>query len=108
MIDISQLEEMFEGDKDLIQALFMAYLDDNSKAEEKVEQNVVNKDFEQLFFISHTLYGTLYNLCEFEITPNLKQLEEAARNGNLSSQDDLSKVLSELPKIEQQMHEYLA
>ncbi|CAM4443632.1 hypothetical protein VIAG107301_18850 [Vibrio agarivorans] len=28
MIDITQLEEMFEGDEELIQALFLAYLDD--------------------------------------------------------------------------------
>ncbi|GAL09756.1 HPT domain containing protein [Vibrio astriarenae] len=108
MIDIAQLEEMFEGDKELIQALFMAYLDDNSQAESKVQENVTNKNFEQLFFISHTLYGTLFNLCEFDITPNLKQLEEAARDGELSSTEDLTKVLTELPKIEQQMQAYIS
>ncbi|MGL6259373.1 Hpt domain-containing protein [Vibrio sp. WXL103] len=108
MIDITQLEEMFDGDKELIQALFMAYLDDHVQAEKKVQEKVDTGDFEQLFFLSHTLCGTLNNLCESDITANLKQLEEAARDGNLSSQEDLTKVLSELPKIEQQMNEYLA
>ncbi|MDN3659924.1 hypothetical protein [Vibrio agarivorans] len=47
-------------------------------------------------------------MCEFEITPNLKKLEEAARDGSLSGEEDLAKVLTELPKIEQQMQTYLA
>ncbi|WP_264875560.1 hypothetical protein [Vibrio agarivorans] len=108
MIDITQLEEMFEGDEELIQALFLAYLDDNTDAHKKVETYTSQGDFEQLFFICHTLYGTLNNLCEFEITPNLKKLEEAARDGSLSGEEDLAKVLTELPKIEQQMQTYLA
>ena len=107
MINITELDEMFDGDKELICDLFSTYLEDHQQAANKISQLINQQQFESLFHLAHNIYGTLANLAEDGITPELKELENAARSGTLIDGEKITKVKQGLNEIEEQMNAYI-
>ncbi|MBD1571050.1 MULTISPECIES: Hpt domain-containing protein [Aliivibrio] len=107
MINISILEEMFDGDKEILRQLFELYLEEHSALSHTIEDQYKNNKLPELFRTFHTLFGALSNLCEEDILPLVKTIEASCKNHETPSQHSIDSVIAELAKIRQQMIDYL-
>ncbi len=107
MINISILEEMFDGDKEILRQLFELYLEEHSTLSDAIEEQYKNNKLPELFRTFHTLFGALSNLCEEDILPLIKAIEANAKNHETPSQHSIDSVIAELAKIRLQMIDYL-
>ncbi|MUK69277.1 Hpt domain-containing protein [Aliivibrio fischeri] len=107
MINISILEEMFDGDKEILRQLFELYLEEHSTLSDTIEEQYKNNKLPELFRTFHTLFGALSNLCEEDILPLIKTIEVSCKNHDTPHQHSIESVISELAKIKQQMMDYL-
>ncbi|OCH08344.1 Hpt domain-containing protein [Aliivibrio fischeri] len=107
MINISILEEMFDGDKEILRQLFELYLEEHSALSHTIEDQYKNNKLPELFRTFHTLFGALSNLCEEDILPLVKTIEASCKNHETPSQHSIDSVIAELAKIRLQMIDYL-
>ncbi|ACH63678.1 Hpt domain-containing protein [Aliivibrio fischeri] len=107
MINISILEEMFDGDKEILRQLFELYLEEHSTLSDTINEQYKNNKLPELFRTFHTLYGALSNLCEEDVLPLIKATETNAKNHETPPQHSIDSVIAELAKIRQQMIDYL-
>lgn len=108
MINIAMLSEMFGGDAEFVSSIFEQYLSDNKNINLKIEEQVASEQYESLFHTMHTLSGSLSNICEENIVPTIKSVEQQARDGERPNASDIELIKLELDKIKLQMEEYLA
>ncbi|MFA1562453.1 Hpt domain-containing protein [Aliivibrio fischeri] len=107
MINISILEEMFDGDKEILRQLFELYLEEHSALSHTIEDQYKNNKLPELFRTFHTLFGALSNLCEEDILPLVKTIEASCKNHEMPEAHSINSVIAELTKIRQQMIDYL-
>ncbi|GLS91711.1 hypothetical protein GCM10007916_27810 [Psychromonas marina] len=108
MINIEMLTEMFGGDTEFVSTIFQQYLSDNKDINTRIEEQVNNEQYDTLFHTMHTLSGSLSNICDENIVPTIKTVEQLARDGEQPNADDIQLIQTELDKIKLQMEEYLA
>ncbi|MUJ36784.1 Hpt domain-containing protein [Aliivibrio fischeri] len=107
MINISILEEMFDGDKEILRQLFELYLEEHSTLSDTINDQYKNNKLPELFRTFHTLYGALSNLCEEDILPLIKTIETNVKNHEKPDQQSIDSVITQLAKIRQQIIDYL-
>lgn len=108
MINIEMLTDMFGGDTEFVSSIFEQYLSDNKNINFRIEEQLNSEQFEALFHTMHTLSGSLSNICDENIVPKIKEVEQMARDGQRPNVEDIQLILTELDKIKLQMEEYLA
>lgn len=108
MININTLEDMFEGDKDIIKELFSLYLNENEFIDQKIRFEYDNNNLTTLYNITHSLSGTLGNLLEVDVIEQIKEIESLSRNNSKPSIEIIESTINGLNDISKQMNQYLA
>ena len=107
MINIDTLEDMFEGDNEIIAELFSLYLSENEAITQKIRLDYDNDNFTALYNTTHSLSGALGNLFEMDIIAQIKEIELLSRNNSKSSTETINSVITGLNDISKQMNQYL-
>lgn len=108
MINIEMLVDMFDGNTDVVKAVFEQYLSDNQEINARIDSQFEQNQLEALFDTMHSLSGSLSNICETDIVATIKEVEMASRQGNKSNSESIEQIKIELDNINQQMQDYLA
>ena len=94
-IDLKEVLERVQDDKDLLLELFDIFQEDYKVKRKTIDELVEKKDFEQLKAIAHSLKGASGNISAKKVHAIFIQLEQMAKNKDLSQAKDL---LSNLDK----------
>jgi HPt (histidine-containing phosphotransfer) domain-containing protein len=108
MINIDMLEEMFEGDHEIIQQLFTLYLSENESIAQDIRLAYENGNLNKLYNTAHSLSGALGNLCETNVIVHIKELESLTKNNTTPNIDAINITIKGLNDIAEQMKAYLA
>ncbi|MGR6831734.1 Hpt domain-containing protein [Aliivibrio wodanis] len=107
MINIEMLEDMFEGDHEIVQQLFTLYLSENNTIEQKILQAYDTDDFTKLYNTAHSLSGALGNLCETDIISHIKEIELLTKSDTKPNSNTINIIVKGLNDITEQMKHYL-
>ncbi len=83
-IDVNEVLERVQNDKDLLLELFDIFQEDYLVKRKAITDLVEKKDFEQLKGIAHSLKGASGNISAKKVHVLFYQLEEIAKNADLS------------------------
>ncbi|RYU68192.1 Hpt domain-containing protein [Aliivibrio finisterrensis] len=108
MINISALEDMFEGDEAIIKELFSLYLNENACIIQKIRLEYDSDNLTALYNTAHTLSGALGNLLEIDTISQIKEIERLSKSDTKPDVGIIESVISELKNISDQMHQYLS
>ncbi|MDD9194425.1 Hpt domain-containing protein [Aliivibrio sp. S3MY1] len=108
MININMLEEMFEGDHEIIQQLFTLYLSENESITQDIRLAYENDNLNELYNTAHSLSGALGNLCDTNVTCHIKEIEYLTKNDTTPNIDTINIAIKGLNDIAEQMKAYLA
>ena len=108
MINIEMLEEMFEGDHEIIQQLFTLYLSENESITQDIKLAYDNDNLNELYNTAHSLSGALGNLCEIDIITQIREVESLTKNNTKPNIDTINITIQGLNDIAEQMKVYLA
>ena len=83
-VDLTNLREMTDGDKDLETALFQEYFSSSEKLLDELNQAIASDNVEEWRRAAHALKGTSYNLGAQKLGDYCK----AAQEGNLAPKSE--------------------
>ncbi|CAH0525620.1 Hpt domain-containing protein [Vibrio hippocampi] len=107
MIDFDILRSYMDNDDDIIEAVFMAFLEEHDDGAEKIQQLYNNKDWSELFITAHSLKGILASFGEAQAVEKLETIEGITRQNGEPNADDIDYVVKEIATIKQQISDYL-
>ncbi|MBM3301291.1 MAG: response regulator, partial [Deltaproteobacteria bacterium] len=82
-LDLAQLLQLVEGDKDLLKELISLFMDDCPGLMSEIRDAANNKDCETLGNAAHSLKGSVSIFSKEELYETALSLEREARNGNI-------------------------
>lgn len=83
-VDLTNLREMTDGDKDLETALFQEFFSSSEKLLDELNQALASNNTEEWRRAAHSLKGTSYNLGAAQLGDYCK----AAQEGNLAPHEE--------------------
>jgi HPt (histidine-containing phosphotransfer) domain-containing protein len=84
-LDMEAILERFDGDQELVERLISIYRQDRFPWMSRALGALVQQDSEALIFAAHRLHGLLAHFDASPAAESARQLEEAARQGNLGA-----------------------
>lgn len=94
-IDVKEVLERVQDDKELLLELLDIFKDDYEEKRKVLDQLVVDKNYEQLKSIAHSMKGASGNISAKKLHVIFAKLEQMAKENNLT---DANQVLADLDK----------
>lgn len=107
MINFDLVTEYLEHDKEVIQAVLMAYLEDHHNFHAEFTKQLDAQDWQALELNVHTLKGVLSTFGATSIISVLEQVELRAKQRHPPTQEEIELIGIEINKINQQIKEYV-
>ena len=83
ILDLEIFEDLHSILEDGFHELLTEFIRDTPPILNNLTQAVSNADFEEIFLISHALYGTAGNLGVIHLSTLLKQIQQMAKSENI-------------------------
>ncbi|WP_117236141.1 hypothetical protein [Vibrio maerlii] len=107
MIDMNQIREIFEQDDESINLILSMYIEEYHSAHKNIEELYSKQKWDDLYMLTHSLYGTLAGLSEENVSSHLKNIENDIRMNCEPNIEDINLSVTGLHKIKEEISSYL-
>ena len=106
IIDVEELMERVQDDKDLVLELFDIFLDDYGKRRAALGEAVQTDNYEEMGSVAHSLKGAAGNISAKPLRVIMAEIENKSKVGDMSGMTDLLEAMDrEFTVLKQRMDE---
>ncbi|MGB7342991.1 MAG: Hpt domain-containing protein [Pirellulaceae bacterium] len=108
-INLDAACEMFGGDRDLIRSIVEAFLMETPQLMSTLDVSLKNADAKGVMRAAHTMKSNFNNLCLTDISSQCQQIEQLAKNKDLTGiGDQADQLRSRVQSVVAQLRDYVA